>query len=109
MYPENWNVELLEKITEKSSLVGWINYFKILKALTILFLLYIRMNYVPNQNMKVQEETLADSNSDIATTTLRLCVISNWPPSYSNSSKISAHSSIVLSHTLESITKGSVG
>ena len=34
------------------------------------------MNYVPNQNMKVQEETLADSNSDIATTTLRLCVIS---------------------------------
>ena len=30
------------------------------------------MNYVPNQNWKVQEETLADSNSDAAKITLRL-------------------------------------
>ena len=30
------------------------------------------MHYVPNKNMKIQDETLADSNSDIATTTLRL-------------------------------------
>ena len=30
------------------------------------------MNNVPNQNVKVQEETLADSNSDFVKTTLRL-------------------------------------
>ena len=34
------------------------------------------MNYVPNQNGKVQEETLADSNSEVVKTTLRLYVIS---------------------------------
>ena len=33
MKAENWNVELLEKLTEKSSLVGLIDYFRILKAL----------------------------------------------------------------------------
>ena len=48
MKAENWNVELLEKLTEKPSLVGLVDYFKILKALIILFLLYICMNYVPN-------------------------------------------------------------
>ena len=52
------------KITEKSSLVGLIDYFRILKTIIILFLLYICMNNVPNQNVKVQEETLAKSNSD---------------------------------------------
>ena len=31
------------------------------------------MNYVPNQNGKVQEETKADSSSDALKTTLRLC------------------------------------
>ena len=56
-----------------------IDYFRILKALIILFLLYICMNYVPNQNVKVQEETLADSNSDAVKTTLRLYTISKWP------------------------------
>ena len=34
------------------------------------------MNYVPNKYEKVQEETLADSNSDAVKTTLRLYVIS---------------------------------
>ena len=34
------------------------------------------MNYVPNQNVKVQKEALADSNSDAVKTTLRLYVIS---------------------------------
>ena len=34
------------------------------------------MNYVPNQNVKLQEETLAGSNSAAVKTTLRLCVIS---------------------------------
>ena len=75
MKAENSNVELLEKLTEKSFLVGLIDYFKILKALIILFLLYICINYVPNYNGKVQEETLGDSNSDAVKTTLRLYVI----------------------------------
>ena len=34
------------------------------------------MNYVPNQNEKFQEETLADSNSDAVKTTFRLYVTS---------------------------------
>ena len=34
------------------------------------------MNYIPNQNGKVQEEILADSNSEAVKTTLRLYVIS---------------------------------
>ena len=59
--------------------MGFIDYFRILKALIILFLSYICMNYVPNQNGKVQEETLADSNSEVVKTTLRLYVISKWP------------------------------
>ena len=57
--------------TENSSLVESINYFRILKTLVISFLLYIYMNYFPNQNGKVQEETLADSDSDAVKTTLR--------------------------------------
>ena len=48
MKVENWNVELLEKLSEKSSLVGLIDYFTILKDFVILFLLYISTNYVPN-------------------------------------------------------------
>ena len=35
MLTEIWNVELLEKLTEKPSLVGLIDYFRILKALTV--------------------------------------------------------------------------
>ena len=45
---KNVSVELLEKLTEKSSLVGLINYFRILEALIVLFLLYICMDYVRN-------------------------------------------------------------
>ena len=72
-------VELLEKLTENSSLVRLIDYFISLKTLIILFLLYICVNYVSNQNGKVQEEILAGSNSDIVKTTLRLYIISKWP------------------------------
>ena len=61
-----------------SSLVRLIDYFRILKTIIILFLLYICMNNVPNQNVKVQEETLANSNSDAVKTTLRLYFISKW-------------------------------
>ena len=53
-----------------------IDYFRILKPLIILFLLYIYTNNVLNQNVKVQEETLADFNSDAVKTTLTLYVIS---------------------------------
>ena len=56
--------------------MGLIDYFRILKTMIILFLLYICTNNVPNQNVKVQEETPADSNSDAVKTTLRLYIIS---------------------------------
>ena len=55
-----------------------IDYFRILKTIIILFLLYICKNNVLNQNVKVQEETLRDSHSDAVKTTLRLYVISKW-------------------------------
>ena len=54
--------------------MGLLDYFRILKALIILGLLFVCMNYVPNQNGKVLEETLAGFNSDHVKTTLRhLC------------------------------------
>ena len=54
--------------------MGLIDYFSILKDLIILFLLFVCMNYVPNQDGKVLEETIAGFNSDAAKTTLRrLC------------------------------------
>ena len=79
MGAENWNLKLPEKVTEKASLVGLIDYFRILKALMILFLLYIYRNYVPNQNEKVQEETLADSNSEAVKTETLRCFKWNLP------------------------------
>ena len=48
-----------------------IDCFTILKALIILFFLFVCMNYVPNQNGKVLEGKLAGSNSDAVKTTLR--------------------------------------
>ena len=53
--------------------MGLIDYFRILKTIIILLLVYICTNNVPNQNGKAQEETLADSNSDAVKTTMRLC------------------------------------
>ena len=47
-------------MTEKSSLVGLIDYFRILKTLIILFQLIFSWN----QNVEVLEETLAGFNSD---------------------------------------------
>ena len=44
MSAENWNVELLEKVTGKSSLVRLIGYFIIFKSLITLFLLFVCMN-----------------------------------------------------------------
>ena len=62
---------ILNKLTEKSSLVGLLEYFRILKVLKILLLLFVCMNYIPNQNGKVLEETLSGFNSDNAKTTSR--------------------------------------
>ena len=56
--------------------MGLVDYIRILKALIIFSLLYICMNYVPNQNEQVQKETLADSNSDAVKKILRRGVIS---------------------------------
>ena len=71
LYSENWNVYLFEKLNEKSSLVGLIYYFRILKALINLSLLFVCMSYVFNQNGKVQEETLTEPNSVVMKATLR--------------------------------------
>ena len=60
-----------------------IDYFRILKALIILFLLFACMSFVSNQNGKVLEETLAGSNSDAVNTTLwHLRYLKNDVPSF---------------------------
>ena len=70
----------VKKVTENSYLVALVDYFRILKALIILFLLFelcllsllfSYLNYVPNQNDKVLKETLAGFNSDAVKSTLR--------------------------------------
>ena len=48
-----------------------LDYFRILKALLILLLFFVCMNYIPNQNRKVIEEVLAGFNSNDGKTTLR--------------------------------------
>ena len=70
----------VKKVTEKSYLVALVDYFRILKALIILFLLFelcllsllfSYLNYVPNQNDKVLKERLAGFNSDAVKSALR--------------------------------------
>ena len=61
----------LDSLPENSSLVGLLDCFTILKARIILFLLFVCINYVPNKNGKVLEETLPGFNSDDVKTTLR--------------------------------------
>ena len=51
------------------------------------------MNYVPNQNVKVLEETLAGFNLDDAKTST---LFQNHPPFFARSSEISSHSSVTL-------------
>ena len=56
--------------------MGLLDYFRKLfyltiKALKTLFLLFVCMKYVPNQNGKVLEETLAGFNSNDVKTTLK--------------------------------------
>ena len=53
---------------------------------------------------------LAESNLDATKPTLSLKMLfQNDPPSFLSSSKISPHSSVTLSHIIESITNCSVG
>ena len=61
--------------------MGLIDYFRILKALIILFLLHIClyefMFQIKMRELKKTKKRLADSNSDAVKTTLRLCGILN--------------------------------
>ena len=83
--------------------MGLIAYFRILEVLIILF-----FYYVANQNGKVLEEALSSRfqfrccENNIETSTL----LQNDPPFFASSSKISSHSSVPLSLTIESITNG---
>ena len=72
VYAENFNLKLLEELTEKSSLLGLIDYFRTLKAFTILFLLIVCMSYVAIQNRNVLGKKIPTSpNSDDIKTSLR--------------------------------------
>ena len=93
--------------------MGLIDYFRILKALIILFYyLIVCMNYFHNQNGKVPSRRNAsrfqcrcrENNIEMTST-----LFQNEAPSFASSSQISPHSSVNLSHTIESITNGSVG
>ena len=55
-----------QKYSEKSVLMGLIDYFRILKT----FIIFLFMSNVQNQNCKVLEEILGGSNSDTVKTTL---------------------------------------
>ena len=74
-----------------------LDYFRILKALIVLFLLFVCMNYVPNQNRKVLKETLAGFNSDECENNIEMSML------FENdcSSKSSPHSSVTFLHTIE--------
>ena len=89
--------------------MGSTNYFRILKDLINLFLSLVCINYVPNQNGKVLEETLAGFNLDVVKATLRhlrYFKMALPPPKFF---KISFHFSVTLPHATESITNGSLG
>ena len=83
MQTENWNVELLEKLTGELSLI---DYFRILKALIILFLLNICLYELWS---KSKWESLGRYAGWFQ---FRFC----------------PHSSVILSHTIENISNGSV-
>ena len=51
--------------------MGLMYYFRDMKALIILFLFFVCINYAPDQNGKVLGETLACSNSDAVKTSMR--------------------------------------
>ena len=77
--------------------MGLLDYFRILKALKVLFLLFVCMNYIPNQNGEVLEETLSCKNY-----IEKFTLFQNDRLSFPSSSKISPHSPVTLLHTIES-------
>ena len=79
-----------------------LDYFRILKALIVLFLLFVCMNYVPNQNRKVLKETLEGFNSDECENNIEMSTLfQNDCLSFGSSSKSSPHSSVTFLHTIE--------
>ena len=103
-----WKCLATWKLTEQYSLVGLIDYFRILKVLIILFLLFVYMNYVPkweSSGRNASRFQFRCCENTIETSKL----FQNDPPSFASSSKISSHSSITLSHTIENIKNDSVG
>ena len=80
-----------------------LDYFRILKALIISFLLFVCLIYVPNQNGKILEETLAGFNLDDVKTTLRhLRFFKMTVPLLQALQKSHPYSSVTLLHTIES-------
>ena len=90
--------------------MGLIDYFRILKALIILFLFFIF--YELNSKSKWES-----SKRNAGRFQFRYCATNiEWSTLFQNdfhysgsSSKISPQSSITLSQTIESVTNGSVG
>ena len=95
--------------TEKSSLVGLIHYFRILTGLIILILLCFSelcfKSKLEGSERNASSFQFRYCENNIETSTL----FQNDPPSFVSSSKISVHSSVTLSNTIESITNGSGG
>ena len=68
------------------------------------------MNNVQNQNMKVLEEILAGFNSETVKATLGgLRNFQNGPPPFASSWKAFRHSSVTLTHAVESSQNDLVG
>ena len=90
--------------------MGLIDNFRNLKALIILFLLFVCMNYVPNKNRKDFKVKQASFNSDYVKKSIETSTLfQNDPPTFESSSKISPHFSGTFSHPIKSITNSSVG
>ena len=108
----------LKKVSEKSYLVALVDYFRILKALIILFLLFelCLLFFIIFIFELCSKSKWQSSGRNASWFQFRCCEINiktstfqNDPSSFSSSSKISPHFSVTLSQTTESITNGSVG
>ena len=86
--------------------MGLLDYFRILKTLIILFLLFVCMNYVPNKNWEVLEETPPGFNSDDVKTTLKRLRCFKMTLSFSKFFKNLSPFICLFLYTLETITKG---
>ena len=103
-----WKCLATWKLTEQYSLVGLIDYFRILKVLIILFLLFVYMNYVPKWESSGRNASRFQFRC-CENTTETSKLFQNDPPSFASSSKISPHSFVTLSRTVESFMNGCEG